>query len=220
MFQNKIPAIFLSVLVLASCSSTTPHTGQSVTTAELQDGVTLTEADTRAILPSGKLAGDETALLKMEAVVYVIDYHTRKLGLKTSDGNGVELIVGPAVKNFNQIQAGDKVAVEYMLSVAFEVRKPTEQESKAAAEYTHVTAKNQADLGEKPSAVAAIATIRIMNVEEVDKKKAVVQLKDVNSAEIIEISAKYPENLEYIKAGDTVVITAAEAVAANVSRIP
>lgn len=220
MSKNYISALLLSVILLSSCSTKeAAHTGQSVTTSEIQDGVTLTEADSRRILSSGKLAGDESALLKMEAVVYLIDYKTRKIGLKTSDNQTAELLVGPEVVNFNQIKAGDKVAVEYLISVAFEVRKPTEAEIELAAKNTKAVAASRAQTGDKPSAAVAAASLRIMNVDKVDKSAAKVILKDANSAEIVEVNAKYPENLNYIKAGDSVVITAAEAVAAKVYHI-
>jgi hypothetical protein len=219
LFSSSLLIASLFSFVLGCSSKKEAHLGQETVSAEIEEGVTLTQTASRELLPSGKIAGEDAALLQLESTVFAIDYNTRVITLKNAEGKPVEVLAGPEVKNFAQIKAGDKVQVEYFVSVAFEVRKPTQKEIVLAAEQTALTAGGRAKLGTKPAGAALAATLKIMNVEKIDKNKSVIVLRDINSQEITEIKAKYPENLDYVKAGDSVVVAAVEAIAAKVAKL-
>lgn len=220
MLNKKILfSVLPSICLLApiGCSSKSPHLGESVTRTEIEEGVSLTQAETRSLLPSGKLAGSESMLIEAESVVQSINYSTRAITLKTSDGEPMAIIAGPEIQNFAQIIAGDKVKVEYLISVAFEVREPTAEELAASEETLEIAAR--AKLGEMPAGGAAQSKVKIAIVQAVDKEAASLTLKNLNAASSTTVKAKYPENLTYVKVGDSVVITTLEAFATAVTRI-
>jgi NADH dehydrogenase FAD-containing subunit len=169
------------------------------------------------LLPSGKLAGEESALVQVQATVTQIDRKTRTISLQDPQGAITEIVAGPEVRNFAQISAGDRVQVDYLIAVAFEVRKPTADEIAAVGKNLDVSAR--ARLGELPAAGAAVANVKIATIESINKSNQTVTLAGVSEKGPVELKAKYPENLSYIKVGDTVVVTSLEALATSVVRV-
>lgn len=209
--------IIFSNLILLGCANDSPKLGENVRQMETEEGLKLTQADDRRILPNGKLAGTESFLVEAELTVKKIDYKTRKLTVLSPKGEPIELVVGPEVRNFNQIKTGDKVQVEYLFSLAFEVRKPTSEE--IAANGVTQGVLERARLGEMPAAGAAQGSIKIAKVQAIDKTNQTVSIREISSGTISKFKARYPENLEYVKVGDSVVLTITEAIASNVERI-
>lgn len=209
--------VSLSIFTLIGCSTTSPHLGETQTTAQVAEGVTVSQSESRRVLPNGKLAGHEAALVQIEAVVDIIDYKSRELSLSTMQGESVTLVAGPEIRNFNQIQAGDRVVAEYLLAMAFEVRKPTAEE--LAASKNAVALAARAAPGAKPAAGAIGGVIKIATVESIDLTSQTVTLNGISPNSSTVVKAKYPENLTLVKAGDSVVITAVEGFATSVNPI-
>ena len=211
--KKYISALALS-LVVAACS-TTPYTGESVSEVSTPEGLNVIQSSSRKVLPSGVLAGEETELARMTATVDSIDHKTRVATLKTKDGRLVSVKIDPSVKNLNQVVKGDTVAFDYVESVEFEVRKPTQEEIALAGEELDVAAR--AAKGEKPGALVATARIDILVVESINKKKELITLRGPQG--FVTVKSKYPQNLKLIKEGDTVVVRSSELLAAHVEEI-
>jgi hypothetical protein len=211
--------LFIGFLSLVSCAEKqAPHVGDTITQAETEDGaIKVTQADSRSVLENGKIAGADVTLIEAEATVDKIDKKSRVVRIKTSSGDFNELTVGPEVRNFSQIKIGDKIKVEYLLSVAFEVRKPTEEEIVADGTTSEVVAR--AKLGEKPAGGVGQGIINIAKVESIDKVAQTVTLREVSSDLLSQVKAKYPENLSYIKVGDSIVIKTVEALAIGIEKV-
>ncbi len=216
-FSVKIMLLTLCTGIVLGCSSTKPHLGESMTQSSPKEGMTVTQADSRRLLPNGKIAGEDAALVQVEATVDMINYGTREFALSSGNGDPLTLIAGPEIRNFNQIQAGDKVMAEYLLAMAFEVRPPTAEELAASGKIVGMSARTK--LGEKPGAGAMSTGIKVATVESIDMKNHTVKLKDPKTGSSALIKAKYPENLAFVKQGDSVVITAVEGFATSVHQV-
>ncbi len=204
-------SIVSSILLTVACSPA-PYTGTSVTQTTNESGVTLTRAETREILPSGGLAGSDSELRQLEVSVEKVNLKSRTIAIKTPDGKVSVLTVGPEVRNLAQVKAGDKVRVDYFQSVEFEVRKPTTTE--LAESDDTVALLGRAALGQRPAGLVAAGSTSVMTIAGIDKTNQTVTLN--GSTGRITVKAKHPENLNYAKIGDTVVITVSELFAANV----
>jgi hypothetical protein len=220
MLINKNLITGLAILSLtAACSSKPPaHLGETITTTDNGKGITVTQVDSRRLLPNGKMAGEESALVQIQAIVSQIDRKTRALTLQDAQGNSTRIVAGPEVRNFDQISAGDRVEVDYLVAVAFEDRKPTAEEIAAAGKNLDVSAR--ARMGEMPAAGAAVANVKIATITAINKDTQTVSLTGLSSNGSVDVKAKYAENLSYIKVGDTVVVTSLEALATKVVRVP
>ena len=207
----------LCITALTGCSSK-PYTGEQYAKTDLGNGVTLVEKENRSLLPDGNLAGQDAALMQIQAKVEKIDYTKRLLTLKDANGQSTELIVGLQVVNFDQIKSGDKVNVGYYISVAFEVRQPTAEEVKIAN--TSMEFASRARLGEMPAAGIAKGVVKIATVTAIDKDTDIVTLKGLSTPEsLTKVKAKYAQNLANVKIGDKIVVTVTESYAAAVERM-
>lgn len=217
MRKQYLLAPALCVLVsMSACSSKQAKLGEETVTATVADGVQVTTTDRRSLTATGKIAGEETTLLTVKAKVEAVDAKTRLVTLRSPQGTVTTVKAGPEVRNFKQIDVGDIVRVDYYASIVFETRQPTAEELEASK--TAVAGTARAKLGDKPGALAGVNTVSIVSVEAVDKKNNIVTVKD-QAGNFRVVKAKYPENLNFIAKGDTVVATVTEAVAARVVEV-
>jgi len=155
----------------------------------------------------------ESDLVEAEATVEAINKEKRLVVLRRSDGKAVTVEAHDRVRNFDQIEIGDKVVVEYYESVAVYVTGPGQEPS--ASEISEV---GVAPKGEKPG-IGAVDTIKVTaTVEDINYKTRKVTLK---GPEGNTVTIKVPEsrkNLENVKKGDTVVMRYTEAVAISVRK--
>src|ERR1700752_1998702 len=81
------------------------------------------------ILTAGSLARARQTVTKSESVsatatIQAIDKTNRIVTLKDEKGAEDSMIVGPAMKRFDELKVGDKVKVTYTESLVLQVRKP------------------------------------------------------------------------------------------------
>ncbi len=205
----------LALCFVCSACSTTPYTGDLITESRTPAGLNVIQTSSRSVLPSGGLAGQESELTQMTALVEAIDYRTRMVTLRTESARLVSLKVGPEVQNLRQVKKGDKLTLDYFESVEFEVRQPTAEERKLAG--IEVDTGASAVRGEKPAAVVAGERIDILSVESIDRKKSLITLKGEGG--YVTVKPKYPQNMKFVKVGDTVVVKSSELFAARIKSI-
>ncbi len=205
--------VITGLLCFVACTPK-PKLGEETASVEVGDSASVTYTEDRRLLDNGKIAGGESILIKAQATVEQIDYVRRTAAIRTEDGRLTRLNVSKEVVNFNQIKPGDKVAVDYFVSVEFEDRKPTEEE--IAMNNNAVQAMARAAKGQKPAIVGMEEGVRIVTVELIDKQKEFLIIKGTDG-KLTTVKAKYPENLSYMKKGDQVVIKVTEAFAARVA---
>ncbi len=206
---------FTTIAILALGCATKPVTGDFVKQDTSPEGIAITEQSSRSVLPSGGLAGEESSLKKITAVVEDVDVKSRSLSLKMPDGRIVPLKVGEEVQNLAQVDKGDNLELEYFQSIEFEVRQPTEEEIEMSG--LGVGVAGNAPLGSKPGALVAGQQIGVVTIEAIDKKQKEITVRGDGGT--MTVKAKYPRNLDVLKIGDTVVIKTTELLAASIKEI-
>src|SRR4029078_10264367 len=77
---------------------------------------------------AARLTAEKAALVSVTAKIESIDQTTREVTLKGPLGNVVAFTVDKRVTRLSEFKVGDNVTADYYVSVAADVRPPTEQE--------------------------------------------------------------------------------------------
>lgn len=150
----------------------------------------------------------------MQAYVIEVDQEQRMLAVQDLEGNMVTLEVGPEVRNFDQIEVGDRISAEYREAVAFAVRRPGE----AQPGVTESARVERAAPGEKPAAGAEETVTVTTTLESIEADRTAVTLREPNG-DLLTVRVRDPENLENVQVGDRVQIEYSRAVAVSVDEI-
>jgi Cu/Ag efflux protein CusF len=154
----------------------------------------------------------ETSTEKATATVQAVDVVTRKVTLKPESGEAFDFVAGPDVKNLAQVKVGDTVTVEYVQSIALEVRRADGTQP----EVTVAAAAGAAKPGDKPAgAIGGQVTVSAVIVA-IDTASLRVTLKGPQGNFRV-LQVKDPKKLENVKVGDMVYATYTEAVGISVA---
>jgi hypothetical protein len=153
--------------------------------------------------------------VKITAQVVAIDKASRTVTLKGPKGKVVDVVAGDEVKNFDQINTGDFVVVDFMQSLSLELQKMKSSARGISAQSAAVTAKP----GERPAAAAAHQVTAIAKVTAVDKKAKTITLKGPRG-NVVTLDVQNPVQFKVVKVGDEVLVTYTEAVAISVEPAP
>lgn len=152
-----------------------------------------------------------------EATVEAVDPQARTVTLRGPRGNMVTVQVGPEVKNFDQIKAGDTVRAQYLQATAIFVRKPGEAPSGAPGASGARTVA-VAPPGEMPGGMVANTVERTATVQDIDYNTRKVTLAG-QQGRTIELNVDPSvEGLDQVKKGDQVVVRHTEAIALDVEK--
>ncbi len=159
------------------------------------------------------------AVVEAEVVHYTgtvesIDYTTRMMTLKGTDGQTVSMEVGPEAVRFNDVKKGDQVKIDYLESVAVMVQSPSDTISSAESSGS-VIIRNK---GQKPSGTKVETEIVTATVEKINAKKRTAVLKGPDGKTFPIDIAPDVKNLENVKKGDQLVIKRTRTVAIDVSK--
>jgi Cu/Ag efflux protein CusF len=155
----------------------------------------------------------ETSTTKATATVVAVDQATRKVTLKPEKGEAFDFVAGPQVKNLAQVQAGDTVTVEYVESIALEVRRNDGTQPDLAI----TEAAGAAKPGEKPAgAIGQQVTISAVIVA-IDTTTLRVTVKGPQG-NLKVLQAKDPKKVAAVKVGDMVYVTYTEALGISVDK--
>jgi hypothetical protein len=160
-----------------------------------------------------KPAGAMVDVVEMTAAVDAMDTAKRTVTLKLPDGTTRTFKVGPEVKNFDQIKAGDNVKTTFYESVAVFVAKTGEKPSVSEFGAVEVAAK-----GEKPGAVVVDTLEVTATVVKVNYKKRTLSLKGPEGNVRTFTVDRSVRNFKNIKKGDDVYLRVTEAVAMAVEK--
>jgi hypothetical protein len=149
--------------------------------------------------------------VEISAEVMAVDRFSRVLTLKGPRGNVQDVAVEPAVKNFDQIKAGDFVMVRFMQSLALELQKVKTGDKGITANEGVATAKP----GERPAVAGAREISAIAKVTAVNKKAKTISLKGPRG-NTVTLDVNNPDQFKVVKVGDEVRVTYTEAVAVSV----
>jgi hypothetical protein len=161
------------------------------------------------------LSAERTILVTVTAKVQAIDHAKREVTLKGPLGNVVSFVVDESVKRLNEVKVGDEVTADYYISLAGELRAPTEEEKKTPL--TILAGTVRAPKGASPAGGALRAFKVVATVIGLDLPTQSVTLEGPlgNSGSI---RAEHVENLKQLRLGDTVIVTYTEALAISLQK--
>ena len=164
------------------------------------------------------LSTEETILVTVTAKVQAIDLAKREVTLKGPAGNEVTFTVDQRVKRLDEVKVGDDVTADYYVSVAGELRAPTEDEKKNPVSIIEAGAR--APKGTEPAA-GALRVIKIVTtVEGLDLPTQSVTLKGQGPmGHTATVRAKNVDNLKKLRLGDTIIVTYTEALAVSLQKV-
>jgi fructose-specific component phosphotransferase system IIB-like protein len=147
--------------------------------------------------------------------VTAIDPATRTLTVHTAAGNDLQVVAGPAVRNFDNIHVGDDVVMRYTESLAIVLSAPNTK----LPDNTITTAMGRAAPGQKPAAAASQRTIVTGLVVGVDLARNEVSVVDPQGGAVHVIEVRDParqRNLAKVNVGDTLTVIYDEGLALSV----
>jgi hypothetical protein len=163
------------------------------------------------------LTAEQEILVTVTAKVEAINQATREVTLKGPLGNVVSFVVDERVKRLNEVSIGDEVTADYYVSVAGELRAPTEEEKKnplVVIEDGARAPKGTAPAGGVLRAFKVVATVIGLDLPT---QSVTLQGPRGNSGTI---RAEKVENLKKLRLGDTVIVTYIEALAVSLKKAP
>ena len=172
-------------------------------------------ADEKPGAPDKRIGRKEAALVTLTAKVVAIDLKESEVTLKGPQGNEVTLTVGKEVKRLDEVKVGDLVRVEYYVSVAAELRKPTAEEKKYQIQV--IEAAGKAPQSDAPAAAGARGFKVVTTIEAIDRAAQTVTVKGPRGR-MLTARVANPANLAKAKLGDNIVITYTEALAVSLEK--
>ncbi|HKW00929.1 MAG TPA: hypothetical protein VJN96_13975 [Vicinamibacterales bacterium] len=155
-------------------------------------------------------------LVTVTAKVTAIDLAKREVTLKGPLGNSETVVVGDQVQRLNEVKIGDDVTVKYYIGVAADLRAPTDAEKAEPFKVIEGTGRTAA--GTAPGG-AAVRVVRIVaTIEALDRTTQTVTLKGPGGR-YVTLRVEDPKMLEKPRLGDTVIVTAAEALAVSLEKV-
>jgi len=166
---------------------------------------------TVAVDQQEQFGGIVVGVVNRSAVVQDIDYITRMVALKYDNGDTESFIAGPEVRNFNQVNKGDKVNINYAAAVTLLIGGPAQPLQREEAVEIEL-----APLGQKPAETIKAVTDISAVIEEIDYVNRLVTVKGPQRTLTVKIDPQ-EKNLEKIKKGDEVFLRINEALTINVT---
>jgi hypothetical protein len=149
--------------------------------------------------------------VEARSTVTAIDPSTRMVTLKTEGGQTLDVVAGPAVKNFDQIKVGDTVKATYTESLAFRIVPKGETAGGASQGAVRIPGGAQVDqqvtTSFKIASVDPATNTLWVTLPSGDTKK--IQVQD----------PKAQERLKTLSPGNVVAVTYTESVALQLEKL-
>jgi hypothetical protein len=155
-------------------------------------------------MPQGQSVETE----EISARIVAIDRANRTFTLEEDAGGQVVIEATEEMRNFDQMQVGDKVVVTYTEAVAWEVKRG----SASDIGVTDTVTANRAAPGARPGANAKAVTVITAAITAIDLKKGTVTLRGPSGKDL-KVKPRDPSKLSQVSVGDIVQITYSEAIA-------
>lgn len=159
---------------------------------------------------------EDAILVSITATIESIDHETRVATLKGPLGNMVTFVVDPRVERLKEFKVGDAVTAEYFVSVAYELREPTEAEKKEPLVVIGAAGKASTESAPAGGAVAQIRAV--CTIEGLDRPSETVTLQGPRGR-YATVRVAEPENLPLLRIGQSVVVTFTEALAVSLEKV-
>ncbi len=154
----------------------------------------------------------------LEGSITRVDRANRMVTIRGSDGGEVDMFVGDEVRNFDQLQVGDRVALDYNRAIAAEIRPAGSGEVGTTMEQ----GGSRAGAGSRPGGSVSETVTLVAEVMAVDTAANTVTLKGPRG-NVVTLEVQREDmraRLGSVKAGDLLRVTFTEAVAVNIRPRP
>ena len=165
-------------------------------------------AETTPAAPAEMPKFEAADTITAQVHVLAVDKANRMMTVKRDVGDTVMVEVGPEIKNFDQLAAGDVMDVVYVDKLTITVEPPSAPG--AAASVTTSTANP----GEKPAGTYSEKSEIRATITAIDSTMGTVTMTATDGSTLT--ARPQPENLAKVKVGDTVVFTHTQDVAVSV----
>src|SRR5690606_7254050 len=152
---------------------------------------------------------------KTSATVESVDEDSRSLVLRNSGGERTLVVVGPEVRNFEQIEPGDRVSATYREAILAEVLPKGSESSEPRSS----VAKARSAPGERPAAAVGSSVSTDVVIESVDQSFDTVTFKRPDGI-VRTVAVEDPKATQFVHSlnpGDEVRVTYTEATAIAVT---
>ena len=163
--------------------------------------------------PMGRL---EAIHATLSAEVTAIDLAKREVTLKGPQGNEVTVTAGDAVKRLDEVKVGDFVRVDYLVSVAAELRPPTPEEAQHPLVVMDAAGRAGADAA--PAAGVARRFKVVTTIEALSLPDQTVTVKGP-LGHYLTARVADPNRLAKLHLGETIVIVYTEALALSLDKV-
>lgn len=159
---------------------------------------------------------EEAVLVTVTATVEAIDLDRREVTLKGPLGDETTFVVDERVKRLNEVEVGDTVRADYYISVAAELRAPTQEEMASPLIIMEDAGRVPPDA--QPAGGALRLIKAVCTIEGLNRPEQTVTLQGP-LGQLTTIRAAVPENLTQLRIGETVVVTYTEALALSLEKV-
>lgn len=170
-------------------------------------------AQTGSTAPAGTPLVVETDYAATEAEVVAVDRNDRTVVLVAPDGSQVTVEVGKEARNFDQIEPGDNVKVQFITSTAVSLREANQPPSDSESQMVQLAPR-----GAQPGGVVVDTRQITATVDDIDHQNRMVTLTGPRANTVSFKVGDNVQNFADIKKGDQVVVRYTEAVALSVDK--
>jgi hypothetical protein len=164
------------------------------------------------------LSAEDSLLVTATAKVHEFDPAKREITLMGPLGNEITFTVDQRVKRLDEIKIGDEVTVDYYVSLAGELRAPTEEEKKNPV--TVAEGRARAPKGTEPAGGGLRVLKIVTTVEGLDLPTQSLTLKGQGPLHhTVTVRARSIDNLKKLRLGDTIVVMYTEALAVSLQKV-
>lgn len=168
------------------------------------------QAEGAAVIASAPGRAEAARTITLGATVTAIDKASRTVTLKGPQGNEVQVVAGPEVRNFAQIHVGSVVELSYVEALALELKKGASGAPARSASDAMV----RAPAGDRSGGAVGQGVTVTADVTAVDAATQTVTLKGPKRT--VQLHVPDAGQFKNIAVGDKVQATYAEAMAINI----
>ena len=166
--------------------------------------------------PATPLSAEKTILATVTAKVEAIDQAKREVTLKGPLGNVVTFVVDQRVKRLDEVKVGDEVTADYYVSLAGEVRAPTEEEKKNPLTIVEGGARAPKDTSPAAGGLRAFKVVATVVGLDLPTQSVTLEGPLGNSGTI---RVEQVEKLKQLRLSDTIIVTYTEALAVSLQKL-
>jgi hypothetical protein len=146
--------------------------------------------------------------ISVVATVESVDRRRRKVTLVGPDGDTQVIRVGPDIEDFDQVEVGDEVEIDFFQDMVTEIREPTAEELETPLRI--IEARPEDNPG-----MTGLKTIRaVVTIDSIDRENLEVTVRGPMGGKRT-LPVIFPERLDQVEVGSTVVVTYTEAMAVS-----